>query len=82
MKVSTKWTIPIKNWCICMSQFVIHFGDRLPNYPSFLMGKSYLRDYQFYSEKNHLHKIIYTTSMSSINLPRVNIYAMKKYKDI
>lgn len=29
MEASKKWTMPIKDWKNCISQFAIHFGDRL-----------------------------------------------------
>lgn len=27
--ITKKWTMPLKNWAECISQFVIQFGDRL-----------------------------------------------------
>jgi len=30
MEVSKKWTMPIKDWSSCISQFAIQFGDRFP----------------------------------------------------
>lgn len=30
MEISKKWTMPIRDWSSCISQFVIQFSDRLP----------------------------------------------------
>jgi len=31
-RISRKWTMPIRDWKQAMSQFMILFGDRVPNY--------------------------------------------------
>jgi transposase-like protein len=29
MEISKKWTMPVREWKKCISQFAIHFSDRL-----------------------------------------------------
>ncbi|MGE5485875.1 MAG: transposase, partial [Ignavibacteriales bacterium] len=29
MDITKKWTMPVREWANCMSQFVIQFGDRM-----------------------------------------------------
>lgn len=30
---SKKWSMPIQNWWLAMSRFIIEFGDRLSDHP-------------------------------------------------
>jgi len=29
MDITKKWTMPVREWANCMSQFVLQFGDRM-----------------------------------------------------